>query len=196
MVHALPILPYTLDALAPVLSLETLEYHFSKHHAAYVDNLNKLIVGTPFENSTIEEIVRSATGPIFNNAAQIWNHTFYFQSFASIENAQKMPTGPLLQMIEKQWQSFENFKTAMISKAAGNFGSGWTWLVITQEGILDIVNTSNAETPLTTPLKPLITLDVWEHAYYIDYRNRRAQYLTDIWQILDWAVIEQRLVSM
>ena len=186
----MPELPYAKDALAPHISQETIEYHYGKHLQTYVDNLNKLIPGTEFENASLEDIIRKAEGPIFNNAAQVWNHTFYFDSFAP--DASHKPTGRLAQAIESQWGSFEEFKAEFEKKATGLFGSGWTWLVADKDGRLDIVNESNAGNPLRNGLKPLMTIDVWEHAYYIDYRNKRLDAVKAAWNILDWAKIEKR----
>ena len=183
MAHTLP-LPYELDALAPHISKETLEFHYGKHHQTYVTNLNNLIPGTEFENLSLEEIVKKSSGGIFNNAAQIWNHTFYWNSLAP--KAGGAPSGKLADAINAKWGSFDAFKEAFNKSAAGNFGSGWTWLVKKADGSVDIVNTSNAATPLTTADKPLLTCDVWEHAYYIDYRNARPKYLENFWALVNW----------
>ncbi|MGA0014369.1 MAG: superoxide dismutase, partial [Burkholderiaceae bacterium] len=171
MEHTLPALPYAMDALAPHISKETLEFHYGKHHQTYVTNLNNLIKGTEFESASLEDIVRKSSGGVFNNAAQVWNHTFYWHCLAP--NAGGAPTGALADAINAKWGSFDAFKDAFTKSAVGNFGSGWTWLVKKADGSLDIVNTSNAATPLTGADKPLMTCDVWEHAYYVDYRNRR-----------------------
>ncbi|MBB5217250.1 superoxide dismutase [Fe] [Parapusillimonas granuli] len=184
MAFTLPPLPYALDALAPTISKETLEYHYGKHHQAYVTNLNNLIAGTEFENAGLEEIVKKSSGGVFNNAAQVWNHTFYWNSMSP--NGGGEPTGALLEGIKAKWGSVEGFKDAFNKSAAGNFGSGWTWLVKKPDGSLDIVNTSNAATPLTTSDIPLLTCDVWEHAYYIDYRNARPKYLESFWNLVNW----------
>ena len=184
MEHSLPALPYALDALAPHISKETLEFHYGKHHQTYVTNLNNLIKGTEFENASLEEIVLKSSGGIFNNAAQVWNHTFYWNSMAP--NAGGEPTGALAAAITAKWGSFAAFKEAFNKSAAGNFGSGWTWLVKKADGSVDIVNTSNAGTPLTAGDKPLLTCDVWEHAYYIDYRNARVKYLETFWNLVNW----------
>ena len=184
MAHTLPPLPYELDALAPHISKETLEFHYGKHHQTYVTNLNNLIPGTEFENSSLEDIVKNSSGGVFNNAAQIWNHTFYWNSLAP--NAGGAPSGKLADAINAKWGSFDAFKEAFNKSAAGNFGSGWTWLVKKADGSLDIVNTSNAATPLTTADQPLLTCDVWEHAYYIDYRNARPKYLENFWALVNW----------
>ncbi|MDD3303151.1 MAG: Fe-Mn family superoxide dismutase [Candidatus Gracilibacteria bacterium] len=188
----LPRLPYELDALSPYISKETLEYHYGKHHQTYVTNLNNLIAGTEYENMSLEEIIiKSETGPIFNNAAQVWNHTFYFESLGEVDNT--LPTGQISEMINKNFGSFENFKIKFTEMALKNFGSGWTWLSINSNGSLEIVNTSNAENPFKTTSKPLLTIDIWEHAYYIDYRNARAKYIENFWNIVDWDMIESRL---
>jgi Fe-Mn family superoxide dismutase len=184
MEHKLPQLPYALDALAPHISKETLEYHYGKHHQTYVTNLNNLIKGTEFENAALEDIVRKASGGIFNNAAQIWNHTFYW--FGLSPNGGNAPTGALAAAIDAKWGSFEEFKKAFTQTAVGTFGSGWAWLVKAADGSLELVSTSNAATPLTTDKKPLLTCDVWEHAYYIDFRNSRPNYMDAFWKLVNW----------
>jgi Fe-Mn family superoxide dismutase len=184
MEHTLPALPYAPDALAPHISRETLEFHHGKHHQAYVTNLNNLIKGTEFENASLEDIVRKSSGGVFNNAAQIWNHTFYWNSLSPKGGG--APSGALAAAINAKWGSWEAFKEAFTKSAIGNFGSSWTWLVKKSDGSLDIVNTSNAATPLTTGDTPLITCDLWEHAYYIDYRNRRPDYLGAFWSLVNW----------
>ena len=184
MEHTLPPLPYAMDALAPHISKETFEYHYGKHHQAYATNLNNLIKGTEFENASLEDIVRKSSGGIFNNAAQVWNHTFFWNSMSPKGGG--APSGALAAAIDKKWGSFDAFKDAFTKSAAGNFGSGWTWLVKKADGSVDIVNTSNAATPLTTDDKPLLTCDVWEHAYYIDYRNSRPNYLAAFWNVANW----------
>ena len=184
MEHTLPPLPYAMDALAPHISKETLEYHYGKHHQTYVTNLNNLIKGTEFENAALVEIVKKSSAGIFNNAAQVWNHTFYWNGLKP--NGGETPTGALADAINKKWASFEEFKKAFQASAVGNFGSGWTWLVKKADGSVDIVNTSNAATPLTGADKPLLTCDVWEHAYYIDYRNARAKYIETFWNLVNW----------
>lgn len=180
----LPPLPYEMDALAPHISRETLEYHYGKHHKAYVDNLNNLIPGTEFEGKSLEHIIMNSQGPIFNNAAQVWNHTFYWNSLAPLGG--KEPTGALAEAITKTFGSFEKFKEQFTKTAIGTFGSGWAWLVKKQDGTLEIQSTSNAQTPMTTGAKALLTCDVWEHAYYIDYRNSRPQYLEHFWALVNW----------
>ncbi|MGA1228769.1 MAG: superoxide dismutase [Fe] [Burkholderiaceae bacterium] len=184
MEHVLPTLPYAMDALAPHISKETLEFHYGKHHQTYVTNLNNLIKGTEFESLGLEDIVRKSSGGIFNNAAQVWNHTFYWHGLAP--KAGGAPTGDLAKAIDAKWGSFDAFKEAFNKSAVGNFGSSWTWLVKKSDGSLDIVNTSNAATPLTTADKPLLTCDLWEHAYYIDHRNRRPDYLNGFWALVNW----------
>lgn len=188
MTHELPKLPYEKGALSPYISAETLEYHYGKHHQTYVDNLNKLIVGTEFETLSLEDIVKKApAGPIFNNAAQVWNHSFYFFGFTP--NAKPI-SGKILELINRDFGSFDAFKSAFTASALWNFGSGWTWLTISPEGKLEIVNTSNAGTVLTTDKKALLTCDVWEHAYYIDTRNARPKYLENFWNLVDWERVE------
>ena len=184
MEHTLPPLPYAMDALAPTISKETLEYHYGKHHQTYVTNLNNLIKGTEFESMSLEEIVRKSSGGVFNNAAQVWNHTFYWNCMAP--NAGGAPSGALAAAIDAAFGSFDNFKAEFSKSALGNFGSGWTWLVKQADGKVAIVNTSNAATPLTTGATPLLTCDVWEHAYYIDYRNARAKYVEQFWTLVNW----------
>jgi len=184
MQHTLPELPYAMDALAPHISKETLEYHYGKHHAAYVTNLNNLVKGTEFESSSLEDIVKKSTGGVFNNASQIWNHTFYWHCLSP--NGGGAPSGKLADAINAKFGSFDAFKEAFTKSAIGNFGSSWTWLVKKTDGSVDIVNTSNAATPLTTQDKPLLTCDLWEHAYYIDYRNARPKYIETFWNLVNW----------
>ena len=184
MEHSLPPLPYALDALAPHISKETLEFHYGKHHQTYVTNLNNLVKGGEFESATLEEIVKKASGGIFNNAAQVWNHSFYWNSLKPQGGG--APTGTLAAAIDKKWGSLDEFKKAFQASALGNFGSGWTWLVKKMDGSVDIANTGNAATPLTGADRPLLTCDVWEHAYYIDYRNARAKYLDAYWNLVNW----------
>ncbi|GGP21005.1 superoxide dismutase [Silvimonas iriomotensis] len=197
MAHQLPELPYALDALAPYMSKETLEYHYGKHHQTYVTNLNNLIKGTEFENASLEETVKKApAGGLFNNAAQIWNHTFFWLGFTpNAAGEDRAPTGALAAAIDAKWGSFDKFKEAFNASAAGNFGSGWTWLVKKADGSVDLVNTSNAATPLTTADVALLTCDVWEHAYYIDYRNSRPNYLGGFWKLVNWDVVSQRFAA-
>ncbi|MCQ9616616.1 superoxide dismutase [Fe] [Paenalcaligenes niemegkensis] len=184
MAFTLPALPYELTALEPHISKETLEYHYGKHHQTYVTNLNNLVAGTEFEGASLEEVVKKSSGGVFNNAAQVWNHTFYWNSLSP--NGGGEPTGALAEAINAKWGSFEAFKDAFTKSATGNFGSGWTWLVKKSDGSVDIVNTSNAATPLTTDDVSLLTCDVWEHAYYIDYRNARPKYLENFWALANW----------
>lgn len=187
--HKLPELPYSMDALQPHISAETLEYHYGKHHATYVDKLNGLIPGTEFESATLEEIIKKASGGIFNNGAQIWNHTFYWNCLTP-ESSEK-PSGELAKSIDAAFGDFTKFKEQFLQSAAGNFGSGWTWLVKNQNGDVEIVNTSNAGNPMTDDKKPLLTCDVWEHAYYIDYRNARPKYVEAFWKIVNWDFVAQ-----
>lgn len=181
----LPALPYERDALAPHISAETIDYHYGKHHQAYVTNLNKLIDGTDHSGKSLEEIIRSSDGGLFNNAAQVWNHTFYWNSLSP--NGGGAPSGELADAINAAFGSFEEFKEKFTASAAGNFGSGWTWLVKNSSGALEIANTSNAGTVITDEsVTPLLTCDVWEHAYYVDYRNARPEYLKNFWEIINW----------
>jgi Fe-Mn family superoxide dismutase len=185
MEHVLPPLPYPKTALAPHYSEETLEYHHGKHHKAYVDNLNKLQVGTEFENMPLEDIIRKSSGAIYNNSAQIWNHTFFWSCMKPQGGGE--PTGGLAQAITSKWGSYAAFKEAFVKSAVGNFGSGWTWLVKKPDGSVDIVNTGAAGTPLTTADRALMTVDVWEHAYYIDYRNARPKFVeTFLDKLVNW----------
>ena len=184
MSFTLPPLPYALDALAPRISKETLEYHYGKHHQAYVTNLNNLIPGTEFENKSLEDIIKTSSGGIFNNAAQVWNHTFYWHSLSPKGGDE--PTGKLADAIKKNFGSYEDFKAAFTKAAIGQFGSGWAWLVKNPDGSLAITATSNAGTPITEKQTALLTCDVWEHAYYIDYRNARPKYLENFWALVNW----------
>lgn len=185
MAFELPDLPYAKDALEPHISAETLDFHYGKHHATYVAKLNGLVEGTAMADMSLEDVVKQSDGGIFNNAAQIWNHTFYWNSLSP--NGGGEPSGALADAINAKWGSFDEFKAAFNNKAVNNFGSSWTWLVKTADGSLDIVNTSNAGTPITEEgLTPLITVDLWEHAYYIDYRNVRPNYLGGFWSLVNW----------
>ena len=188
MKHKLPELPYQLDALEPHISKETLEFHYGKHHKTYVDNLNKLTENTPFAEKSLEEIILSSEGGIFNNAAQIWNHTFYFNCLTPEKTS---PSQEVKNALETSFTSIENFKAEFTQKAITTFGSGWAWLVQNQQGELEIISTSNADTPLTGNHKILLTCDVWEHAYYIDYRNARPNYLEAFWQIVNWNFVSE-----
>lgn len=184
MEHQLPDLPYDKSALAPYISFETIEFHYGKHHKAYVTKLNALIKGTEFENASLEDIIKKSSGAIFNNAAQVWNHTFYWNCLKPDSNG--TPAGLLADAINAKWGTLEAFKKAFTQCALDTFGSGWAWLVMRKDGSLDLVSTSNAATPLTTDAKPLLTCDVWEHAYYVDYRNARADYIEKFWHIVNW----------
>lgn len=190
MTHELPKLPYANNALEPYISEKTIEYHYGKHHQAYVNNLNNLIVGTEFENATLEEIIMKADGGIFNNAAQVWNHTFYWYGFSPDGSGE--PTGKLAELINAEFGSFANFKAEFSKAAATQFGSGWAWLVKDADGKLKIVQTSNAANPMRDGLTPLLTCDVWEHAYYIDKQNARPAYIEDFWKIVDWNAVAAR----
>ncbi len=190
MIFELPKLPYEAGALSPVISKQTIEFHHGKHHQAYINNLNNLIKGTSFENVTLEQIIKEAEGGIFNNGAQVWNHTFYFMSFAP--EGTREPQGALAQSINKQFGSFSGFKEQFNKAAATLFGSGWAWLVKKDDGTLDIVQESNAGNPLRKGLTPILTCDVWEHAYYLDYQNKRPDYVSSFWDILNWDVISKR----
>ena len=190
MEHQLPPLPYAKDALQPHMSAETFEYHYGKHHQAYVTNLNNLIKGTGFETKSLEDIVKSApAGGVYNNAAQVWNHTFFWNCMKP--NGGGAPSGALAEAINKKWGSLDEFKKAFQTSAVGNFGSGWTWLVKKADGSVDIVNMGPAGTPLTTGDKALLTIDVWEHAYYIDYRNLRPKFVeTFLANLVNWSFAE------
>ena len=186
----LPKLPYEMNALEPHISQKTLEFHYGKHHNGYVNNLNKLIAGTPFEGKSLEEIVKTSQGGMFNNAAQVWNHTFYWNCLRP--NPKKTaPTSKLMDAIVRDFGSFDAFKEKFVNACVTLFGSGWAWLVADKDGKLSIVQTSNAQTPLTAGLKPLLVCDVWEHAYYLDYQNLRANYVNEFWAIINWESIEK-----
>lgn len=187
----LPALPYEKNALEPHISAETLEYHYGKHHNTYVVNLNNLVKGSEFEGKSLEEIVKTSTGGMFNNAAQVWNHTFYWHCLSPQGGGE--PTGALAEAINKSFGSFAAFKEQFTDAAVKNFGAGWTWLVKNADGSLAIVSTSNAATPLTGADVPLLTVDVWEHAYYIDYRNARPKYLENFWALVNWAFVAKNL---
>ena len=193
MTHELPKLPYALEALEPQISRETMQYHYGKHHQAYVNNLNALIAGTKYEKMPLEEIILTSDGPIFNNAAQDWNHTFFFYSLSP--SPKTVPTGALAAAIDRDFGSFDRFKEQFFKAAAGQFGSGWAWLVKDKAGKLSIVTTSNAGNPMTQGLVPLMCIDVWEHAYYIDYRNRRPDFIAVAWEKVDWATVEKRFAE-
>lgn len=185
-----PRLPYAPDALQPVISSETIAYHYGKHEKAYIDTLNSLIKESEFEDMTLEEIIRHSEGKLFNNASQAWNHIFYFFQFSP--NGQKEPGGPLRDRIDVEFGGFEEFKRMFEEAGTTLFGSGWVWLSADGDGKLFITQGPNAGTPITSGLKPLLTFDVWEHAYYIDYKNLRAEYLRKLWDIVDWSVVEER----
>ena len=187
---SLPQLPYAHNALEPVISEETIKFHYGKHHQTYVNNLNGLIPGTEFENADLDTIVKKSSGPVFNNAAQIWNHNFYFLSLTPEKGSK--PSQELTKAIDENFGSLDNFKAEFNKSAVAVFGSGWAWLVKTADGGLDIVKESNAGNPLTSGLTPLLTFDVWEHAYYIDYQNRRADYVAALWELVDWNVVSSR----
>jgi len=191
--HELPKLPYAQNALEPHISSETLEYHYGKHHATYVTNLNKLIEGSEFESASLEDIIKKASGGIFNNAAQVWNHTFYWNCLSP--NGGGDPKGALAKAIDAAFGNIGDFKAKFSASAAGNFGSGWTWLVRNAKGDVEIVNTSNAGNPMTDKLTPLMTCDVWEHAYYIDYRNARPKYVEAFWNLVNWDFVASNLAK-
>jgi len=191
MSFTLPKLPYELDALAPHLSKETLEFHYGKHHKTYVDKLNGLVEGRPEAKKSLEELISSAGGPLFNNAAQIWNHTFYWNGFSP--NGGGEPQGALKEAINKSFGSFEEFKKKFTESSVALFGSGWNWLVKSESGDLEILGTKDADNPLKHGKKALLTCDVWEHAYYIDYRNARPKYLEAFWNLINWEFVEKQL---
>lgn len=184
MEHKLPDLPYALDALQPHISKETLEFHYGKHHQTYVTNLNNLIKGTEFENMSLEDIIKKSSGGMFNNAAQVWNHTFYWHCMKSSGGGQ--PTGALAAAINKKFGSFDEFKKQFTQTCVTTFGSGWGWLVKNADGSIELASTSNAQTPMTSGKTALLTCDVWEHAYYVDYRNRRPDYVAAFWNLVNW----------
>jgi Fe-Mn family superoxide dismutase len=190
MAFELPKLPYEADALAPVIDQITMEYHYGKHHQAYVNNLNNLIPGTRFEGASLETMIKEAEGGIFNNAAQVWNHTFYFMSFKPGGGGK--PGGSLAEAINRSFGSFEDFQEKFTKAAATLFGSGWTWLVKKPDNSLEIIQESNAGNPIRNDLMPVLTCDVWEHAYYLRYQNRRPDYIKEFWNILDWETIGSR----
>jgi superoxide dismutase, Fe-Mn family len=193
MKHELMSLPFSSDALSPAISPETLQFHHGKHHKAYVDKLNSLIPGTEFENLALEQIIRSAKGPVFNNAAQVWNHNFLWQSLAP---KSREPDGELRKLLERDFGSLQSFREKFEAAGIGQFGSGWAWLVLDpKDGKVKIETTPNAENPLLTSKRPLLTADVWEHAYYIDYRNDRAGYLKTLWKLTNWEFAERNLAK-
>jgi len=190
MAYELPALPYERDALAPHISAETIDFHYGKHHKTYVDKLNGMVPGTEFEGKSLEDIIKTSSGGVFNNAAQVWNHTFYWNCLSP--NGGGEPSGAVADAINAAFGSFSEFKEKFTASAIGNFGSGWTWLVKKSDGTVTILNTPNAETPLTDDsLTPLLTVDVWEHAYYIDYRNARPSYMDAFWNLVNWDFVSQ-----
>ena len=191
MAHELPALPYANDALQPHISAETIEYHYGKHHQTYVTNLNNLIKGTEFESASLEDIIKKSSGGLFNNSAQVWNHTFYWNCLSP--NGGGEPTGTVADAINKAFGSFAEFKEKFTTSAVTNFGSGWTWLVKNSDGSVEIFNTSNAGCPMTSGKKALLTVDVWEHAYYIDYRNARPKYMEAFWNLVNWDFVAKNL---
>ena len=191
MAFTLPELPYAMDALSPHISAETLEFHYGKHHNAYVTNLNKLVEGTANAEKTLEEIIKSSDGGLFNNAAQVWNHSFYWNCLSP--NGGGEPAAKLADEINKAFGSFAEFKEKFSTAAATQFGSGWAWLVQKSDGSLDIVKTANAGCPLTDGVKPLLTCDVWEHAYYVDYRNARPKYVEAFWNLVNWDFVSSQM---
>ena len=193
MEHKLPELPWAKDALAPHISAETIEYHYGKHHNAYVTKLNDMIKDTKYAQMPLEEIILTSEGGVFNNAAQVWNHTFFWNCLSPKGGGE--PSGKIGEMINKKWGSFDKFKEEFKTKATGNFGSGWTWLVQNDAGEIDIFNTSNADTPKRHKLRALMTLDVWEHAYYIDYRNARPNFVDAFWNLTNWEFVNNNLRS-
>lgn len=193
MVHQLPELPYAKNALEPYISAETLEYHYGKHHQAYVTNLNNLIKGNEYEEMSLEEIIKKSSGGVFNNAAQVWNHSFYWNCLKP--NGGGEPSGALAEAINKKFGSFAAFKEEFSKVAVGTFGSGWGWLVKNADGSVELMSTSNAATPMTSGKVALLTCDVWEHAYYIDYRNARPKYVEAFWNLVNWDFAAQQYVG-
>lgn len=193
MEHKLPELPYAIDALQPHISRETLEYHHGKHHKAYVDNLNKLVKDTEFQDQGLEDIIKKSSGGIFNNAAQVWNHTFYWHCLSPSGGGH--PEGSLAKSIETKFGSFDEFKKQFSQAAATLFGSGWTWLVKNHDGSIELMTTSNAGAPMTSGKTALLTCDVWEHAYYIDYRNARPSYIEHFWNLVNWDFANKNFAS-
>jgi Fe-Mn family superoxide dismutase len=191
MAFELPPLPFAMDALEPFISRQTLEYHYGKHHQAYVNNLNNLVPGTQFETATLEEIIKTSSGGVFNNGAQVWNHSFYWNCLAP--NAGGEPKGTIQDAIVESFGSFANFKEQFTKAAATLFGAGWAWLVKTADGKLEIVQESNAGNPLTSGKTPLLTCDVWEHAYYLDKQNRRPDYIADFWNLINWDAVQNKI---
>ncbi len=193
MEHKLPELPYAMDALQPHISKETLEFHYGKHHQTYVTNLNNLIKGTEFENMTLEDVVKKSAGGMFNNAAQIWNHTFYWYGLKP--NGGGQPSGALADAINKKFGSFDEFKKQFSQTCVTTFGSGWGWLVKNADGSIELMSTSNAQSPMTSGKTALLTCDVWEHAYYVDYRNRRPDYVAAFWNLVNWDFVAKNFAG-
>jgi Fe-Mn family superoxide dismutase len=193
MEHQLPELPFPKNALEPHISAETFDYHHGKHQQAYVNKLNELIKGSKFEYMPLEEIILSSEGPVFNNAAQIWNHTFFWNCMKPQGGGK--PSGKVADLISAKWRSFEKFQEEFSESAVANFGSGWTWLVLNKKNEIEIFNTSNAQTPKTSGMKALLTIDVWEHAYYIDYRNSRPDFIKTFWNVVNWDFVNQNIGS-
>ena len=193
MEHKLPDLPYAMDALQPHISKETLEFHYGKHHQTYVTNLNNLIKGTEFENMALEEIVKKSSGGMFNNSAQIWNHTFYWHCLKP--NGGGQPSGALADAINKKFGSFDEFKKQFTQTCITTFGSGWGWLVKNADGSIELMSTSNAQSPMTSGKTALLTCDVWEHAYYVDYRNRRPDYVAAFWNLVNWDFVAKNFAG-
>lgn len=189
-IYTLPELPYEKNALEPVISAETIDYHYGKHEKAYIDNLNSMLKGTEYEDMELEEIIRNSDGPLFNNASQAWNHIFYFFTFSP--NGATEPTGELRKAIDFNFGSFDEFKKLFVEAGVKLFGSGWVWLACDEDGKLMIIQKTNAGSPIKDGLIPLLTFDVWEHAYYIDYKNRRAEYLERLWNLVDWDIVSSR----
>jgi Fe-Mn family superoxide dismutase len=187
----LPDLPFAMDALEPFISVKTLEFHYGKHHQAYVNKVNDLVIGTDFEDASLEDIIRDASGGIFNNGAQVWNHTFYWNCLKK-PNGTSEPTGEFLDALNRDFDSFDHFKEKFSNAAATLFGSGWAWLVKNDSGRLEIIQESNAGNPLRNGYMPLLTCDVWEHAYYLDKQNRRPDYISDFWKLVDWEAVQAR----
>jgi Fe-Mn family superoxide dismutase len=189
----LPKLPYNMNALEPYIKEATVKFHYTKHHNGYVDKLNGLAKGTEFENASLEDVIKKAEGGVYNNAAQVWNHTFYWEGFSS--NGGGAPVGELAKAIDSEFGSFEAFKEKFSQAAATLFGSGWAWLVVNKAGKLEIIQSSNAGNPLRDGYKPVLTCDVWEHAYYLDYQNVRPDYIKNYWELVDWTIINKRFIN-
>ena len=190
MIYTQPELPYANNALEPAISERTVEFHYGKHEKAYIDNLNRLVAGTRFDDEDLEEVIRHSDGALYDNAAQAWNHIFYFFTFSPEGGGE--PKNKLREAIDRDFGSFEEFKKVFVDAGVGLFGSGWVWLSSDADGKLFITQGRNAETPITQGLKPLLTFDVWEHAYYLDYENRRGEALDKLWEIVDWRIVEGR----